>query len=281
MLFLGAELLNMPEVPRGKMQKRRLGRTRKSVSVVSFGGGVIGGERLPDAFFLPALNFAADLGVNFWDTAASYGRSEARIGQMLKGRGGDNFIVCTKVPSPDRMWTKDLTIRAIERSRELIGIKTLDIVLCHGVRGKDDLDRILAPGGALDGLKECRKRGWLEFTGLSGGHNSWELETMVAAITSGEFDVAFPSYNIEFTDAAGEGNVFETAQKADVGVMVKKAFTPQPPWRGRQRFQQRQSMIQQYGAKNSWNSTLRTSASRRRSSGCARSAMSPKMFPRP
>jgi hypothetical protein len=40
------------------------------------------------------------------------------------------------------------------------------------------------------------KKGWLEFTGLSGGQNKWELETMVATIKTGEFDVAFPSYSI-------------------------------------------------------------------------------------
>jgi hypothetical protein len=40
------------------------------------------------------------------------------------------------------------------------------------------------------------KKGLAGVIGLSGGQNKWELETMVAAIKTGEFDVAFPSYSI-------------------------------------------------------------------------------------
>src|SRR5260221_351342 len=79
-----------------KMQYRELGRTGIRVSVIGFGAWAIGGAteasgaplgwgRTSDDESLAAIRRARDLGVNFFDTADSYGfgRSESLLGIVL------------------------------------------------------------------------------------------------------------------------------------------------------------------------------------------------------
>src|SRR5690625_7954843 len=75
------------------------------VSPISLGTVKLGrnqGLKHPQPFELPSrkeaeylLDCAHDLGINFIDTAAAYGSSEARLGELLQGRQQD-WIVCTK-----------------------------------------------------------------------------------------------------------------------------------------------------------------------------------------
>ena len=78
------------------MQYRELGRTGIKVSVIGFGAWAIGGAaeasgtplgwgRTSDDESLAAIRRARDLGVNFFDTADSYGfgRSESLLGIVL------------------------------------------------------------------------------------------------------------------------------------------------------------------------------------------------------
>ena len=83
------------------IKKRSLGNSGFEVSEVGFGAWQIGadwGIEVPVDTALAALNAAADLGVNFIDTADVYGagRSERIIGEFIKGRT-DEIIVATKM----------------------------------------------------------------------------------------------------------------------------------------------------------------------------------------
>jgi len=78
------------------MQYRELGRTGWKVSAVSFGAWAIGADwgKVDDRESLAALHRAADLGVNFFDTADAYGqgRSEQLLSRFVKERGGELYI---------------------------------------------------------------------------------------------------------------------------------------------------------------------------------------------
>lgn len=91
------------------MQHRELGRTGIKVSVIGFGGWAIGGAaeasgtplgwgRTSDDESLAAIRRARDLGVNFFDTADSYGfgRSESLLGIVLSRKRQD-VVIATKV----------------------------------------------------------------------------------------------------------------------------------------------------------------------------------------
>jgi aryl-alcohol dehydrogenase-like predicted oxidoreductase len=121
------------------MELRRLGKTGYRVGAVGFGAWQIGGAdwgTVDDDVSLEALHAAADAGVNFFDTADVYGdgRSERVIGRFLKERD-ERVVVATKmgrrveqdpkhfVPESFRAWT--------DRSRENLGVETLDLVQLH------------------------------------------------------------------------------------------------------------------------------------------------------
>ena len=84
------------------MHYRNLGRTNLRVSEVGFGGWAIGGNaygNVNDQDSLAALESAREAGVNFFDTADTYGegRSESLLGKFFKNKPRNDFIVASKV----------------------------------------------------------------------------------------------------------------------------------------------------------------------------------------
>src|SRR5271156_2979916 len=81
------------------LERRQLGRTGLSVTVLGFGAMDLGGppaaNEISDAEADKVLNAVLYSGVNFIDTAVCYGSSEARIGQAISHRR-DEFILATK-----------------------------------------------------------------------------------------------------------------------------------------------------------------------------------------
>jgi aryl-alcohol dehydrogenase-like predicted oxidoreductase len=121
------------------MRYRRLGKTGHQVSEIGFGAWAIGGSWGPvdDDASLRALHAAADAGVTLIDTADVYGdgHSERLIGRFLRERGGERFIVATKmgrrVPQVSANYSPEAFAGWIDRSRENLGVETLDLVQLH------------------------------------------------------------------------------------------------------------------------------------------------------
>ena len=121
------------------MEHRRLGRTGRSVSVVGFGAWAIGGDwgSVDEDAALRALHAAADAGVDLIDTADVYGdgRSERIVGRFLRERPGESFFVATKmgrrVPQQVANYTPEAFLAWNDRSRENLGVDTLDLVQLH------------------------------------------------------------------------------------------------------------------------------------------------------
>src|SRR5436190_21738570 len=80
----------------GSMEYRALGRTGLKVSVLGFGCGDVGGliVRGAPAERERAVARALELGVNYFDTASSYGKglSEQHLGQALKALRADVYV---------------------------------------------------------------------------------------------------------------------------------------------------------------------------------------------
>ena len=87
------------------MLKRKLGRTKLDVSVLSMGTVSLGmdyGIRIPEKIGHPSesesielLRAAAGYGINFYDTAPVYGSSEIVLGKALFGK--DSCYIATKL----------------------------------------------------------------------------------------------------------------------------------------------------------------------------------------
>ena len=122
------------------MQLRRLGRAGFQVSEIGFGAWAIGGSwgSTDDATSLAAMHAAVDAGVTFFDTADVYGdgRSERLVGQLLRERD-EPLVVATKfgrrVPLDLSLYTYENFRAWLERSRENLGVETVDLVQLHSL----------------------------------------------------------------------------------------------------------------------------------------------------
>ncbi|GEL95067.1 aldo/keto reductase [Cellulomonas composti] len=147
------------------MQTHVLGRTGRQVGVVGLGCWQLGGDwgDVGDETALAVLEAAVDAGVTFLDTADVYGdgRSERLVGQFLAARGAAaaDLTVATKMgrradPHVAEAYDADAFRRWNDRSRENLGVDTLDLVQLHcpptAVYARDDvydaLDEMVAEG---------------------------------------------------------------------------------------------------------------------------------------
>jgi aryl-alcohol dehydrogenase-like predicted oxidoreductase len=143
------------------MEYRVLGRTGIQVSAIGLGCGGFGGigsevslfgqgETEAEAFGL--MDRAIELGINYFDTADSYGggRSEEMVGRWMRERKArDQIVLATKVFNPmgvDRNsggLSRRHVMRAIEASLRRLQTDRVDIYMAHQVDPYTDLDETM------------------------------------------------------------------------------------------------------------------------------------------
>jgi len=117
------------------MEYARLGKSNLKVSRLGLGGWQFGKEPwgLTDKDVIrKIINTAIDLGINFIDTAESYGEgfSERVIGEVIRERGDrENLVIATKVSSWHLSY-KDV-LKACNKSLERLGFKYIDLYQVH------------------------------------------------------------------------------------------------------------------------------------------------------
>jgi aryl-alcohol dehydrogenase-like predicted oxidoreductase len=142
------------------MEQRRIERLGRSVSCVGFGAWQLGADwgDVPEEDATAALEAALEAGVTFVDTADVYGdgRSERIIGKLIARLGDARPFVATKMGRRVEQRHENYTPAAfrswIDRSRENLGLDTLDLVQLHCPPSAviaddalfDDLDALVA-----------------------------------------------------------------------------------------------------------------------------------------
>ncbi|WP_157427546.1 aldo/keto reductase [Agromyces salentinus] len=121
------------------MQRRTLGRTGRSVSVIGLGTWQLGADwgDVEEADALAVLDAAHDAGVTFFDTADVYGdgRSESLIGAWLRANPDAGVTVATKMgrrlPQEHENYSAEHFRAWIDRSRANLGVDMVDLVQLH------------------------------------------------------------------------------------------------------------------------------------------------------
>jgi aryl-alcohol dehydrogenase-like predicted oxidoreductase len=121
------------------MEQRMLGRTGRTVGVVGLGAWQLGGDwgSVSEDDALAVLHAAVDAGVTFIDTADVYGdgRSERLVGRLLAERPDGGLFVATKmgrrVEQQPELYNRENFRAWNDRSRENLGVDTLDLVQLH------------------------------------------------------------------------------------------------------------------------------------------------------
>ena len=204
------------------MEYRRLGRTNLRVSLASLGTGgpsKMGqnrGATLDDARHLTRR--ALDHGINFFDTAASYGDSEILLGHGLAGVPRDDFIVATKYSplADDELKSPEDVQASIDRSLERLRLHYIDVLQVHGLM-PDRYDEVVERH--LPVLLEAQRAGKVGFLGVTEqAHADVHHKTFKRLAADEHFDTFMVGYNLLHQTA--EQDVLQAAEAADIGLIV-------------------------------------------------------------
>jgi len=191
------------------MKKVRLGRTGLFVTQISFGGIPIQTVSRQEA--VATVRHCFERGINFYDTAQAYTTSESIVGEALEG-------VRDKVYFATKSGGRDVATVEMHLNNSLEQLRTsyIDVYQLHNVVGDETLEKLIAPGGVLDYVREEQKRGRIKHIGVT----SHRLDTILKALCTDHFaTIQFPFNYIE-NDAGQE--LFPLARKMDVGIIVMK-----------------------------------------------------------
>ncbi len=187
-----------------KLSYRTLGRTGLRVTTVGFGCMITSDPSV--------IQRAADLGVNYFDTARSYqnGNNERMVGAALGARR-KQVVLSTKTEASDKAGMME----HLERSLRELKTDYIDIWYLHGPNGPADI-----PDERIEVQQLARHQGKVRFIGVSthGGQPQlipWMIQKRV-------FDVVLAAYNFSMDAAMDEA--IAAAAKAGLGVVAMKVM---------------------------------------------------------
>ena len=143
------------------MQYVPLGKTGLKISRLGFGGIPI--QRIDQPGARALLKAVHEAGINYIDTARAYTVSESWIGQSLEELGlRDEFVLATKC----RALTAEEMRSELAESLKNLRTDHIELYQFHNP-SLENLEKILAPGGALEALLEAKKEGTVGHIGLT------------------------------------------------------------------------------------------------------------------
>lgn len=207
------------------MLTRRLGRTGHMSSIVIFGGAALWQE--DQATANAAFDMALASGVNHIDVAPQYGLAEALTGPWLEAHRERFFLGCKTLERE-----RGPAMAELRRSLEKLRTPSLDLYQLHSVGTPEELEKALAPGGAIETLMEAREAGLTRWLGIT-GHGLQTPATHLAALERFDFDtVMFPLNPVLYANPAYRRDaeaLLTACADRDVGVMIIKAVA-KGPW---------------------------------------------------
>jgi predicted aldo/keto reductase-like oxidoreductase len=193
------------------MEKVRLGKTNLIVTKLGWGGIPI--QRAGEREAVSVIRAVIEMGVDLLDTARAYTNSEHRIGLALQRTDRPVILSSKSLVRTAKIYNE------VHESLKQMKVKKVNIYHLHGVSDFEDYEKVMAPGGAYEGLMRARDEGLVDHIGIT-SHNFNVLER---AIGDGYFDVIMACYSFLEPDAAQK--VFPLAKEKDIGMLAMKPFS--------------------------------------------------------
>ncbi len=225
------------------MKYRTLGNTGIQVSEIVFGGGAVGGLLIngDDDTRREAIKLALDAGINWIDTAATYGdgKSEEAIGWLLK-EVEQPVHVSTKfsIDTRDMFDLRGQIERSLEASLKRLQMNQVTLLQLHNRIGQQTEGRtlgisdILKPHGVFDVLSELQDMGLIHHFGITA---LGELPAITRVLKSGRPATAQVYYNMlnptaGFTPSPNWPcynftGVMDTCREHNIGIMNIRVFS--------------------------------------------------------
>lgn len=206
----------------------RLGRTGLKVSDISFGSFPLrqGEEHV--------VHHALEKGVNYFDTAESYGdgTSETVMGRALKGKR-DQVYVATKIGAGARDSASSM-MKRLDESLGRLQMDYVDVFFNHAV---NDVDRLKNPAWH-EFAEKAKAQGKVRYFGMS-GHGGYLVDCVDYAVEQDMFDVLLlatnfgedPAFYERFTrsfdfvaNQQGLRGSMARAKEKDIGIIAMKVL---------------------------------------------------------
>lgn len=204
----------------GKIIYRTLGNTGIRLPVINM--GVMNSDN-PNL-----LRAALDSGIVHLDTAHMYqgGRNEEMIGEVIKGRPRDSYVIATKIwlskSGGNRSYSAEITgdafTQRLNMSLKRLGLDYVDILYHHDIVSR--AAALYEP--ILNAMERAKKDGKVRFQGISTHGN--EPEVIQAAIDSKFYEVILTSYNYRQKHAAEMKASIARAAQAGIGIVAMKVM---------------------------------------------------------
>jgi aryl-alcohol dehydrogenase-like predicted oxidoreductase len=182
------------------MPERPLGKTGYKVRIFSLGGQAALETAGMHDESIAIINRAIDLGVNYIDTAAAYGRdrnvtprwdangiSQTNVGEVMKTRRKEVFLASK---TDDR--TRDGSLKLLEQSLKLLNTDHLDLWQLHNIMRDEQLDQIFGKEGAIEAMQKARDQKMVRFLGITG---HFDPEVLMKGIERFPFDAVLIGLN--------------------------------------------------------------------------------------
>jgi aryl-alcohol dehydrogenase-like predicted oxidoreductase len=183
------------------MPERPLGRTGHMVRLFSLGGQASIEQAGKHDVSIAIINRAIDLGVNYIDTAAAYGRprtpdtprwelngiSQTFIGEVMATRRKEVFLASK---TDDR--TRDGSLKLLDQSLKLLKTDHLDLWQLHNIMRNEQVEQIFAKDGAIEALIKARDQKLVRFLGITG---HYDPAVLYKALERFDFDTILMALN--------------------------------------------------------------------------------------
>ena len=186
------------------------------LSIIALGGIVVCGLSQEEASRRVAV--AYDRGVNYFDCAPSYfnGEAEMKLGEALRPYRSKVFLA-EKTMHRDAKGARE----ELERSLQRFHTDHVDLYQFHAVSSMDDVDKILAAGGAAETFFAAKKEGKVRHLGFS-AHNAPAALRLMDAL---ELDSVLFPVNVNAWENGGFGpQILEKAKAKGMARMALKAL---------------------------------------------------------
>jgi uncharacterized protein len=207
------------QVKSGDIPTTTFGKAGVKVSVIAQGGARM--DLHPDIQTAAAhVRKMYEIVVTYFDCARAYwnGRSEEAYGIGLQGIRKNVFLTTKTMGRSAKEVEQDL-----ETSLRLLKTDYVDLWQVHNVMNREDIDKILAPGGALEAFERAKKAGKCRFIGFT-GHFDPEIHTALLKATDKWETVMMPIHAADHAYLSFEKMTMPVALERGVGVQAIKVF---------------------------------------------------------
>ncbi|MGL1893025.1 MAG: aldo/keto reductase [Spirochaetaceae bacterium] len=177
------------------MEKLEFGKTNHLSTRILFGAAAFYDEDQKTAD--KTMELVIEKGINHIDTAASYGKSELRLGPWIKHHR-DKFFLATKTEQR----SKKAALEELYRSLDLLKTDHIDLWQMHLLIDEEHWQQTYGESGALEAFIEAKEKGLVKNLGIT-GHELIVPSMHLRSLKEFDFDSVLLPYNYSLMQIPG------------------------------------------------------------------------------